>query len=123
MSDGTIPHGPTFLADERLRVVVADLRAAVAEVVPRSYDLVLLDIDNGPGQLVHESNTEVYELPFLERVAEVLRPGGALVVWSASESKPLVNAMSEVFATVTPVAYDVVLQGREERYYLVIGRS
>ena len=68
MRDGTVPHGPTFLADERLRVVVGDLRAAVAEVGPRSYDLVLLDVDNGPGQLVHDSNAEIYERPFLARL-------------------------------------------------------
>ena len=34
MRDGTVPHGPTFLADERLHLVVADVRAAVAEAVP-----------------------------------------------------------------------------------------
>jgi len=122
MRDGTVPHGPTFLADERLHLVVADVRAAVAEVVPRSYDLVLLDVDNGPGHLVFEGNLEIYQDAFLSRLAEVLRPGGAVAVWSAAESKPLVSAMSRAFGTVTPVAYDVDFQGRSAEYYLYIGR-
>jgi hypothetical protein len=34
MRDGTIPHGPGFLADERLQVKVADVRVALAESPP-----------------------------------------------------------------------------------------
>ena len=56
MRDGTIPHGPQLLADERARVVVADVATALAEATPASYDVVLLDVDNGPGHLVHEAN-------------------------------------------------------------------
>jgi hypothetical protein len=44
-------------------------------------------------------------------------------VWSAAASKPLVRALSDVFGSVTPVAYDVDLQGRAEQYYLYIARS
>src|SRR4051794_1068909 len=51
LRDGTVPHGPGFLADQRVRVVVADIRQAVAEAREK-YDLVLLDVDNGPAQLV-----------------------------------------------------------------------
>ncbi len=49
MRDGTIPHGPALLADERANPVVADIAAAVGEAADASYDLVLLDVDNGPG--------------------------------------------------------------------------
>ena len=61
MRDGTVPHGPAFLADERVTVVTADIRQAVAEARPATYDLVLLDVDNGPGHLVHDANAAVYE--------------------------------------------------------------
>src|SRR5512145_886224 len=52
MRDGTIPHGPAYLADERLSVITSDIRVAMAEASLASYDLVLLDVDNGPGFLV-----------------------------------------------------------------------
>ncbi len=55
MRDGTIPHGPELLADKRVHVVGADIAMAVAEATS-TYDLVLLDVDNGPGYLVHDDN-------------------------------------------------------------------
>ena len=67
LRDGTVPHGPALLADDRLHVVTADVRLALAEATPASYDLVLLDVDNGPGFLVYDDNRAVYgtELPAL----------------------------------------------------------
>ena len=59
------PHGPALLADERVTVVVADIAVALAEAPPGSYDLLLLDVDNGPGYLVHEANAAIYRTPFL----------------------------------------------------------
>jgi spermidine synthase len=122
MRDGTVPHGPGFLADERLTVVTADIRVAIAEAAAASYDLVLLDVDNGPGYLVHEANAAVYQAEFLEHVRAALRPGGALVVWSAGEAPELAEAMGEVLGDVAPIPYDVTLQGREEQYWLYLSR-
>jgi spermidine synthase len=122
MRDGTIPHGPALLADERVRVVVADVAVAVAEARPSTYDLVLLDVDNGPGYLVHDANAALYETPFLESVRAALRPGGAVAVWSAAEAPDLATAMAEVFDEVEPLPLDVRLQERDERYWLYVGR-
>ena len=127
MRDGTIPHGPALLADERLHVVVADIRTAMKEATPSAYDLVLLDVDNGPGYLVYQDNASVYERTFIAEVAKALRPGGALLVWSSDESPDLAEAMQAVFGDVTPIPYDVTLlhQGgreRDERYWLYLSR-
>jgi spermidine synthase len=122
MRDGTVPHGPSHLADERLTVVSADIRQAVAEAAATSYDLVLLDLDNGPGQLVHEGNAAVYTPEFLGAVADVLRPGGAVVVWSAAESPQLADDLAAVFGAATPIPIDVRLQGRVETYWLYLAR-
>jgi spermidine synthase len=120
LRDGTVPHGPAFLADERLTVVVADVRQVVAEAAPQSYDLVLLDVDNGPGFLVHDDNAEVYEPAFLRAVADALRPGGAVVIWSAAEAPALHEALTEVFGHAAPLPLDVRLQGRDEQYWLYL---
>ena len=57
MRDGTMPHGPAFLADDAAddrRPPTSRWRSPEAD--PGGYDLVLLDVDNGPGYLVHDSN-------------------------------------------------------------------
>jgi spermidine synthase len=122
MRDGTVPHGPSQLADRRLTVVIADIRQVITEVPPATYDLVLLDIDNGPGHLVHEENAAVYGPAFLGAVADVLRPGGAVVVWSAAVSPVLGDDVARVFGAATPIPMDVRLQGRIETYWLYLAR-
>ncbi len=123
MRDGTVPHGQTLLADERAVVVVADVSLALAEARAETYDLVLLDVDNGPGYLVHETNAALYDAPFLALTQRVLRPGGALAIWSAAEAPDLESALLEVFGNVEPQAYEVDLQGREETYWLYVARE
>ncbi len=130
MRDGTVPHGPAVLADERLTVITADIRMAMAEATPAAYDLVLLDVDNGPGYLVYEDNAAVYQETFLAQVAAALRPGGAVVVWSAAEAPELAEALETVFGNVAPVPHDVVLRpgpdpdapARTEQYWLYLSR-
>jgi spermidine synthase len=109
-------------ADERVTVVVADVVAALAEAREASYDLVLLDVDNGPGYLVHESNAQVYSHDFLESTGEIINPGGALVVWSADPAPELAQTMERVFGSCTEHRYDVLLQERSEQYLLYLSR-
>jgi spermidine synthase len=123
MRDGTVPHGPAYLADERVSVMTADIRTAVAEATPAAYDLVLLDVDNGPGFLVHDENVEIYQRDFLRQTKECLRPGGALVIWSAAESPSLKAEMQEVFGEAVAVPYDVTLQSRDEHYWIYLARN
>nr|WP_157344974.1 methyltransferase domain-containing protein [Nocardioides sp. MAH-18] len=122
MRDGTIPHGPAMLADERVTIVVADVAVALAEAKPASYDLVLLDVDNGPDYLVHDVNATLYEDPFLQTARRVLRPGGVLAVWSASDSAELADRMRRVFGNAHGYAHDVLLQDRDEKYWLFVSR-
>ena len=111
MRDGTIPHGPALLADKRLRIVEADIVQAVAEAMS-SYDLVLLDVGNGPGYLVHASNEAVYQREFLVATRAIIDPGGALVIWSANPAPELAASMESVFGNYTEHRYDVLLQER-----------
>ncbi len=122
LRDGVVPHGPALLADERVTVVVADVHQAVEEATRAAYDVVLMDVDNGPGYLVHPQNADLYTAAFLARLRRVLRPGGAVVVWSASPAPALEEAMAEVFDDVAVHPHDVRLMDREERYWLYLAR-
>lgn len=121
LADGTVPHGPALLADPRLRVVEVDVAARLVALPPASVDVLLLDVDNGPGHLVHEGNAGLYRPAALARLAQVLRPGGAVVVWSAARAPSLAQAMRDCFARTTEDALDVRLQTRNEQYWLYSG--
>jgi spermidine synthase len=122
MRDGTIPHGPALLAQERLHVVNADIADAVRAIPEPTYDLVLLDVDNGPGYLVHDGNARVYQPDFLARCRSIANPGGVLVVWSADRAPELARHLEDVFSSCTERAFPVRLQGREEDYHLYLAR-
>ncbi|MCW2868509.1 MAG: spermidine synthase [Marmoricola sp.] len=125
MRDGTVPHGPALLADRRLRVVTADVATAIAEAQHpgTAYDLVLLDVDNGPGYLVHDVNARVYQHDLLTATRALLAPGGALVVWSAARSPELLATLRTVFGAAEEVVRPVGLQGRDEEYLLYLARA
>jgi spermidine synthase len=121
MRDGTVAHGPKMLADERVSVVVADVAVALAEAGESAYDLVLLDVDNGPGYLVHDANEALYQQPFLEAARRAT--AGVLAIWSAAEAPQLQAAMEAVFGNAVAEPYDVRLGDRDEQYWLYVSRS
>jgi spermidine synthase len=122
MREGIVSHGPHLLADERARIVVADVAVALAEARPAAYDLILLDVDNGPGYLVHDENAALYQPAALAAARRALRPGGVLAVWSAAEAPELETALEAVFGNSEAVACEVLLQTRTEEYWLYVAR-
>ena len=122
MRDGTIPHGPALLADKRVHIVAADIVMAVAEATS-TYDLVLLDVDNGPGHLVHGDNARLYEPDFLastKAAAEPRRGRGGVV--RRTRRRSCGRPWSSVFGNCTEQRHGVLLQGREEEYLLYLSR-
>lgn len=117
--DGTVPLGP-LLTDPRVQVVVDDVAEVVAGSDAAAYDVVLLDVDNGPGYLVHESNAALYRRAFLTRCREALAPGGVLVVWSAAAAPDLLAALRETFAGADEHPLAVRLGQRDEEYLLYL---
>jgi spermidine synthase len=121
LRDGTVPHGPALVADPRVEVQVADV-ADVLRGAAASYDVVLLDVDNGPGYLVHDANAALYAPPALAAARSALAPGGRLVVWSAARARELEDAMREVFGAAEEHPYDAPGHGRVGQYFLYSAR-
>ena len=121
MRDGTVPHGRALLTDPRVEVAVGDVRRVIEDAAPSSLDLVLLDVDNRPGYLVHDANRAIYGRDLLEAARRALGDHGLCVVWSAAHDASLDRALREVFGHAEAAAYDVDLQGRAEQYWLHLG--
>jgi spermidine synthase len=96
-------HGGAGLDDPRVRLVVADLADAIAALEP-PFDAICLDVDNGPGWLVHERNRRLYDDPGLAGMRRLLRPGGRLTVWAAAADAAFEARLRARFDSVRSVA-------------------
>jgi spermidine synthase len=79
-----------FVAGDPLRHAQVTVRVADAfDVLASSretYDVVLLDVDNGPHWASFRANERLYSSAGLAAIADALTPGGALAVWSGYPS-------------------------------------
>lgn len=119
---GLVPAAEPVLADLRVHVTVGGVLDALAGALPQSFDGILLDVDNGPGFLVHDRNAALYALPALESAARALRAGGLVLVWSAAPSQPLQDALTRVYGGCDEVTMDVERDGRELTYHLYVAQ-
>lgn len=81
------------LQDARVEVLVADVRRVLGSSAG-AFDAVLLDVDNGPAALTTPANRKLYASNGLASAHRALRPGGALVVWSAAEDPDFLRALA-----------------------------
>lgn len=72
------------LDDPRTNLIVGDVRE-VLEQNENAYDIVLLDVDNGPEGLSRPKNDSLYGKPGLRLLRASLKQGGVLGVWSAAD--------------------------------------
>ena len=108
------------LADERVRVVLGEITDHLARC-PASYDIVCLDVDNGPAWTVTDGNAGLYGDHGTALAVSALTPGGVLAVWSAAAAPAyqarLRRHLSDVRRIDVPVATpraapDVIYLGR-----------
>ena len=69
------------LQDERVTVREVDV-AQILKVEQRTYDAILLDVDNGPEGLTRKSNDWLYSRAGLDAAFTALRPAGVFAVWA-----------------------------------------
>ena len=118
--DGLVPPAAGLLDDEKVSLVVGDVASVVPALPGSSVDAVLLDVDNGPGFLVHPDNARVYARPFLSTVSGRLRPGGVLAVWSADADPRLADTLGAVVGRCESERVVVRRSGRDLDYWLYL---
>jgi len=100
------PYGGAGLDDPRVTLIVADLGDAPATLAG-PFDAVCLDVDNGPGWLVHERNRRLSTDAGIRRMHGLLRPGGRLAVWAAAADAEFEARLRDSFAAVRVVKIPV----------------
>ena len=78
------------LRDPRVTLFEGDVRVPLAE---GNWDVVLMDVDNGPDALTAHENETLYGDAGAKLMTSALTPGGVLVVWSAYPSRAFVRSL------------------------------
>lgn len=108
--------GGTRLDDPRTRLVVAELGGWLSDGAAQ-YDVVCLDVDNGPDWTVTAGNAELYGGAGLALLASRIAPDGVLAVWSAAQSRPFEVRLRERFDEVAVLTVEVD-RGEPDAIYL-----
>lgn len=77
-----VPMAATLAKDSRCRVFEGDCFEWLGTDGDCEYDAVLIDIDDGPDDLLTEEHGSFYTLGGLRDARRCLRPGGVLGVWT-----------------------------------------
>ena len=70
------------LNDNRVQVHLGDV-AELFITKQSTYDVVLLDVDNGPEGFTQADNNTLYSIESLQAIRQALHPDGVLAIWSA----------------------------------------
>ncbi|MFP6905981.1 MAG: spermine synthase [Verrucomicrobiota bacterium] len=109
-----------FLDDPRVNVLTEDVIGLIQDVEPGTYDVVLLDIDNGPDAMVTANNKQLYTRAGLHAVRTALNPGGRAVFWSAGANKQFEARLAKIGFKVKAVPAKIHEGSRQAAYMLYV---
>ena len=95
-----LPDTVGLAADPRCELVHGDFFALVASgaTARSSYDVVMLDVDHSPRNLLHPSHGSFYTAGGLARLTAILAPSGVFGLWSDDPPDPdFESVLDEVF--------------------------
>jgi len=111
------------LADPRVRLIQMDLGDYLFQT-EKTYDAIILDVDNGPTWLALESNQRLYEKPTLARMKDLLAEGGVLTVWAAEKCPDFQKRLEEVFGQAEEIGVqEIDRRSRPTDYFIYRARS
>lgn len=103
------------LDDPRVRVVQQDV-ADTIRTGQRTYDAILLDVDNGPDGLVRADNNRIYSMRGLADARGALKPGGVLAIWSAAPDPAFTRRLKDSGFAVTEETVRARSNGKGPRH-------
>ena len=87
---------------------------------PNTYDLICMDIDNGPGLLVKEANQRVYQPSFFKCIRKRMKPHGIFSIWAYDKDEHLVGRIKEIFPNCSVEEVVEENQHRAMSYYIYL---
>ena len=106
------------LADARVSILREDVGAVLSRTPARTYDAVILDVDNGPTAMVHGDNARLYGVDGIQTMVKILTPGGRMAVWSAGADSRFEARLTRAGLRVSVVPAKLHATARRATYVL-----
>jgi spermidine synthase len=116
------PLGPATdeaIRDPRVRVHIGDVADVIASTPAAAFDLILLDLYEGPNSATQAADDPFYGEAALAKQHRALAPGGVLGVWSEDADIPFPRRMTAARFAVTK--HSIGRGGR--RHIVYIGKK
>ena len=107
------------LRDPRCEVLVADVFDTIRQS-PDRFDVILLDVDNGPVAISNARNQRLYGDRGLRTCRAALTEGGVLAVWSAGPDARFARRLQSAGFDVE-VKRVAAVRGSRARYVIFLG--
>lgn len=109
------------LDDPRVLLVETDV-AEIMAARTRTFDAILLDVDNGPSALTDRRNADLYTVRGLAAVRRSLKPAGILGVWSAEPDAPFERALRRAGFSVRVRSVHARREAKGPRHTIFVAR-
>jgi len=110
-----------LLDDPRVEIHTTDVVAYVRKAERARYDVILMDVDNGPVAMVSVANTSLYSNSGLRWLRGSLKPeGGRAVFWSAGPDLRFEDRLKRAGFRVTKVPAKVHAGSKRAAYLLYV---
>jgi spermidine synthase len=110
------------LDDQRVKVMEDDFFSYVQNC-EKTYDLIGMDIDNGPMMLVNDTNARVYRAGFFRQILSLLNHEGVFAIWSCNHDENLLQEARLVFPDCQAEEVIEEHDGRKVPYYIYFCRK
>jgi spermidine synthase len=109
-------------SDKRVNLIEMDLWDYV-QTAEKTYDAIILDLDNGPTWLSLASNARLYEESNLMRIKELLGDKGVFTVWAAQTCATFRQRLEDIFSrTELITVQDIARENRLTDYFIYRAR-
>ena len=125
VTTGVVPLGNELVADARLRITQADVFERLRNPPAAKHDLLLIDVDHSPDEILGETSSNFYAHANLALAAHHLKPGGVFGLWSTSDSPRFTAELGKAFreVIVEPIDFFNETVGGPETNWLFLARD
>ncbi len=109
-----------LLADPRVKILTENVNATLGRATAAPYDVILLDIDNGPSAMVQAGNARLYDKKGILRIASALKPGGRAAIWSAKPDPSFADRLTSAGLTVEAVSAKLYATAKRATYTIYV---